>query len=127
VRDLILQFHPQRARGLPLVLVLERLVEISAAIAEVKAVTIMRGRDRGPYVDVSFSRAAKHMPKLWSRLLKRALGGDPLGRRLRASSMVYCEGSRGWENYKLLHHFDPVQALDQLSPSNKSLERTRDR
>jgi hypothetical protein len=126
VRDLILQFHPQRQPALSLAKVLERLVRVGADVSEVKAVTIMRGRDRGPYVDVSFSVAAKYLPKLWSRLSSRALGADALGRKLRLASMVYCEGSRGWDNYKLLHHFDPRQELGALPAPNKSLERTRE-
>jgi hypothetical protein len=80
--------------------------------------TFMRGRDRGPYIDVSFTVAAKYLPKLWSQVLSRALGRDSLGRALRSASMVYCEGSRSWDNYKLLHHFDPRQTLDRLLPSN---------
>jgi hypothetical protein len=125
VRDLTLQFHPQRAPGLPLATVLGRLAEVGATIAEVRTVTITRGRDRGPYVNVSFSLAAKHLPLLWSLLRKRGLGSDSLGRKLRASSMVYCEGSRGWDNYKLLHHFDSRQKLDRLPPSNNKLQRKR--
>jgi hypothetical protein len=127
VRDLILQFHPQRAPKLALTKVLERMALVAGTFPELKAMTFMRGRDRGPYVDVSFTVAAKYLPKLWSSLSRRALGRDALGRALRAASMVYCEGSRGWDNYKLLHHFDSRQKLDRLLPSNKSLERTRDR
>jgi len=127
VRDLILQFHPQRAPRLPLTKVLERLAQVAAALPEVKAMTFMRGRDRGPYVDVSFTIAAKYLPKLWSQILSRSLGRDSLGRALRSASMVYCEGSMGWDNYKLLHHFDSRQTLDRLLPSNTSLERTRER
>lgn len=31
-----------------------------------------------------------------------------------ARMIVVCEGSLGWDDYLLLHHFDPQQALDQL-------------
>jgi len=127
VRDLILQFHPQRAPRLPIAKVLERLAQVAAALPEVKGMAFMRGRDRGPYIDVSFTVAAKHLPKVWSKVLSRALGRDTVGRALRSASMVYCEGSRGWDNYKLLHHFDSRQALDRLLPSNKSFERTREK
>ena len=127
MRALILQFHPKRAPRLPLARVVQRLAEVAASLPEVKAMTFMRGRDRGPYVDVSFTLAAKHLPKLWSRVSIRALGRDAFGRALRSAAIVYCEGSRGWDNYMLLYHFDLRQTLDRLLPSNTSLERSRER
>lgn len=33
---------------------------------------------------------------------------------LRRSSIVTCQGSRGWDDYRLLHHFDSRQPLDRL-------------
>jgi hypothetical protein len=37
-----------------------------------------------------------------------------LGPKLRRSSIVTCQGSRGWDNFRLLHHFDSRQPLDSL-------------
>jgi hypothetical protein len=36
------------------------------------------------------------------------------GGALAESSMAMCEGQRGWEDYLLLHHYDPAVQLDRL-------------
>ena len=33
---------------------------------------------------------------------------------LKESSIVTCEGSKSWDDYLLLHHFDSLEKLDKL-------------
>ena len=37
-----------------------------------------------------------------------------VGTLLKAASMAMCEGESGWDNFRLLHHFDPEIELDTL-------------
>jgi hypothetical protein len=53
--------------------------------------------------------------RTWRMLHSRALGHRKWGSRLRRSAIVTCEGSRGWDNYLLLQHFDKRQLLDKLA------------
>ena len=47
------------------------------------------------------------------------LPGEPdeeLGPQLARASIATCQGSRGWDNYLLLHHYDRTFKLDSLPP-----------
>jgi hypothetical protein len=35
------------------------------------------------------------------------------GSALRNAAIIMCEGTRGWDDYRLLHHYDPAQPLDR--------------
>jgi len=69
------------------------------------------GDDAGPYINLSFV-GTDHVAA-WSRL--RALyDASQIGRQLALSTIVVCEGEHGWDDYLLLHHFDPAEKLDEL-------------
>jgi hypothetical protein len=34
---------------------------------------------------------------------------------LAAAAIVCCQGAQGWDDYLLLHHFDPTEPLDRLT------------
>jgi hypothetical protein len=52
--------------------------------------------------------------KTWRAAHRLALGHRTFGRALRRSTIVVCQGSRVWDNYRLLHHSDSKKALDSL-------------
>ena len=66
------------------------------------------GLDRGRYVNVAF--ATDDLKALWSALREEMLGVP----RLAEAAIVCCEGEHGWDDYLLLHHFDPTEPIDQL-------------
>ena len=33
---------------------------------------------------------------------------------LAAAAIIVCEGEHGWDDYLLLHHFDPAEPLDTM-------------
>lgn len=69
------------------------------------------GDDAGPYINLSFV-GADHVAA-WARL--RALyDATAIGRDLARSTIIVCEGEHGWDDYLLLHHFDPAEKLDSL-------------
>jgi hypothetical protein len=47
-------------------------------------------------------------------LQQRLYRSSEFGGALAESSMAMCEGQRGWEDYLLLHHYDPAVQLDRL-------------
>ena len=59
----------------------------------------MRGDDKGPYINVSFTAA--ELKPLW-----QAVRNELVRLGLQAGSIVACTGNDGWNDYLLLHHFD---------------------
>lgn len=74
-------------------------------------VTENQGEEDGGYINVTFA-APDHVAG-WMQL--RALYDDSkAGRQLAVSTIVVCEGERSWDDYLLLHHFDPGEKLDDV-------------
>jgi hypothetical protein len=69
---------------------------------------VTRGVDKGPWINIDF-RPSDLRP-LWqaARELVRA---DPA---LAGCAIACCEGEHGWDDYRLLHHFDPAEPLDEV-------------
>jgi hypothetical protein len=82
-----------------------------ALTSGVREFTIQRGRGDAW---INFLYTSTSAASIWSSLERGALAHRRLGLQLRRSSIVTCEGSRGWDNYRLLHHFDGREALDRL-------------
>jgi hypothetical protein len=61
-----------------------------------------------------FSVRGERLPAVWNELRTRALKHRRLGAALRRSAIVTIQGSRGWDNYRLLHHFDGREQLDRI-------------
>jgi hypothetical protein len=78
----------------------------------VREVFVQKGTDRA-WLNVSF-RGRSH-GEVWELLRARGLKHRRLGPLLRRCSIVTCQGRHGWDDYLLLHHFDPAVALDATS------------
>ncbi|MGH7176392.1 MAG: hypothetical protein ACREJC_03335, partial [Tepidisphaeraceae bacterium] len=83
----------------------ERLRRLALAPTKI---SVSAGFERGRYIDVSFE--TRSLQKLWIRVRKVLKEDSTLAR----CSIVVCEGSSGWDDYLLLHHFDSRQKLDKL-------------
>jgi hypothetical protein len=88
-----------------------RLMMQVAISIETPRFTVVRGR-KNAWINFLFD--AKALRPVWSELQSIALRHRRLGTALRQSSIVTVEGSRGWDNYQLLHHFDGRQHLDRI-------------
>jgi hypothetical protein len=64
------------------------------------------GEREGPYINIDFRAADVRV--LWSAVKEQVRANAELA----ACSIVCCEGERGWDDYRLLHHFDPSQPVD---------------
>lgn len=109
--DFCLHIQPNRAPSLDMADV-RRACETIAAAGFVERHKEIVGEDRGPYVNHMFATACP--PLLWRALREQLLDDARLGPLLKAASMTMCEGADGWNDYLLLHHFDPDQPLDRL-------------
>lgn len=64
------------------------------------------------YINLRFST---DMPKLfWHAFAAEFLDCNTEGQLNRSCCIAYCQGRRGWDDYLLLHHFDPTEPLDRL-------------
>jgi hypothetical protein len=122
MRTLSIQFQPRRAPGLPPRRVASILAELAASVSSVRAFSLRDGNDRGPYVNYLFE--TRSIAKTWHAISMSVLKHRRIGARLRRSTIITCEGSRGWDNYLLLHHFNSKIELDHLPTSNNRWSET---
>ncbi|OYW68757.1 MAG: hypothetical protein B7Z40_01635 [Bosea sp. 12-68-7] len=105
-----IQLQPERATGIDFDAVTKR----AAAFADTSSFVVDFWTDIGDdYINLMF---ATEMRKLfWHAFLAEFLGLDPHGQAIRNCCLAYCEGSRGWDDYLVLHHYDPTEQLDRLT------------
>jgi hypothetical protein len=102
------QFQPRRASKLPLATVAGVMLTVALS-KHVRDFSITRGR-LNEYVNFDFKTS--DVSALWRKLKKSVLGHRRYGKQIRSSVIIARTGSRGWNNYKLLHHFDPSVTVD---------------
>lgn len=112
VRTLSFQFQPRRAASLDVGKVCDGMLKI-ALEGQVRTFSVQRSRARDAYINFTFE--APRVAGTWRIVHARALHHPRMGRALRQASIVVYQGSRGWDNYRLLHHFDRRKALDSLA------------
>jgi hypothetical protein len=109
--SLMIQIHPHRAPAMntdDVRAICDALVRREPGIIE--RLDVDDGMDGHPYVNLVFESPT--LPYLWERLqhLLYDAGGS-----LTACSIVTCEGKDGWNDYRLLHHFDPDETRDSFA------------
>ena len=88
------------------------MADFAASVEGVRAFSFIAGTDRGPYVNYFFE--TRSPGKIWRAVSNSILKHHRIAARLKRSTIITCEGTRGWDNYLLLHHFDPKVELDHL-------------
>ena len=104
------QVHPERMPSLDLDAVLE-IFSNAAQMADAE-LTVSEGGDDGPYINYDF--LTRDLVRLWEVLQSQVFSDDTLGPQLALAAIATCQGSKGWENYLLLHHYDRSLKLDTL-------------
>jgi hypothetical protein len=110
VPALNVQVHPERMPSLDLDAVLE-IFSNAAQMADAE-LTVSEGGDDGPYISYDF--LTRDLVRLWEVLQSQVFTDDILGPQLALAAIATCQGSKGWENYLLLHHYDRSLKLDTL-------------
>ena len=110
MRHLNVQLQPERSPALDMARTRQLLEALAKDQAVVAGFETVEGEDEGPYVNFTF--AAKDPAGLWAQIQREVLGDRDLGAEIAASSIIIVEGDEGWDNYLLLHHFDPQHKTD---------------
>jgi len=112
MRTISVQFQPRRSDKLESAKVCRLMLQI-ALDTDVSTFVIERSRARDSYLNFLFSSTTA--ARTWRAIQRIALRHRLLGAPIRRSTIVTCQGTRGWDNYRLLHHFDPEQKIDTLA------------
>jgi hypothetical protein len=107
MKAVCVQLQPARLPGLDVAGAVARLTRAGAR-AGARA-RVAEGLDRGRYVNVEFE--TEDAAGVWAvvRAELRVVPG------LAGAAIVCCEGEHGWDDFLLLHHFDPAEPLDRLA------------
>jgi hypothetical protein len=108
LRILSVQLQPDRVSDFDATLIVERLQQIGND-ASGDTPPVDEGYDAGRYINVTFG--SENVRELWDKLRNEIDGNLTLARY----AIVCCEGEDGWNDYLLLHHFDPAIARDLLA------------
>jgi hypothetical protein len=103
MKRLHIQIQATRSPSLDVAKAVVRLSQLATGVR------VSEGVDNGPYLNVDFK--ADDLSGLWASVREelRAVPG------LAGAAIVICQGEHGWDDYLLLHHFNPSEPLDQLS------------
>ena len=110
MRVMCVQVQPKRSPGLDTEAVARLMLEVSVR-ANTTTFSIVRGR-KNAWINFVFEASA--LPSVWNELRTRVLTHRSLGTALRHSTIVTAEGSCGWDNYRLLHHYDDREHPDRI-------------
>lgn len=110
-KELCIQVHPDRVKGLNMS-ALRLRCEALASSSLVHRFAQSEGVDSGRYVNIMFETA--DVTALWSLVWREIYSDAAVGQPMRLASMAMCHGEQGWDDYLLLHHYDPAQPLDRL-------------
>jgi len=111
-KALSVQVQPDRARSLDMARVTVLCERLAQTAPLVKAHHFDSGSDATDYFNFTF--ATDHLGDLWHLVQKTLYEDQEIGGAMRDASMAMCEGSRGWDDYLLLYHFDPEEPCDGL-------------
>ena len=114
MKILYFQVQPKRFREIDLDAIAALMMGIAMSSDDVREFTIPRGPGKDLWVNFLFTSAS--VARTWSSLEAGPFTHRKLGPQLRRSAIVTCQGSRGWDNYLLLYHFDARQVLHRLPP-----------
>lgn len=78
----------------------------------VRQLVIKEGDDNGPYTNFVFD--TMDLKNLWDLVQHNLYQDEKIGMELTKSSIVTCEGKKGWDDYLLLHHYDSSEKIDSL-------------
>jgi hypothetical protein len=110
VKILLIQFQPHLAPELDPSRVTDLIARFVVGCSEVVDHFFTEGTDRVRWLN--FQLKTRNVPALWVAVRKAVLTDPEMGSALTRSAMVLCQGDDGWDDYRILHHFNPTQKLD---------------
>ena len=102
----VIQVHPHRSPLLDIADLRSQCGRLATETALVRRWSWQDGFDDHPYVNLTFE--TNHPNPLWQLLHQQLYHASAFGQLLQSASIATCEGRHGWDDYLLLHHFDPT-------------------
>ena len=112
MRTLHIQVQPGRAQSLDVVRLRREFQAIATGNVLVVGYRFSNGKDEGEYFNFDFD--TPQPAALWSQIQETVYDASPFGQDVRQSSMAICTGHNGWEDYLLIHHWDPSENPDEV-------------
>lgn len=110
--QICIQVHPQRTASLDLHQVKRSCEALAKATPGVRGIGFSEGQDDGDYLNIVM--ASESPLDSWRLLAPQLFGSLEFGAQLRGACLCMCTGEDGWNDYRLLHHFDPAVPLDHV-------------
>lgn len=79
---------------------------LAADKALIRRFALVDGGDGAAYVNLMFDVTRPR--DLWDALWRELYQSPSFGAQLQQASMAMCQGRQGWDDYRLLHHYDPT-------------------
>ena len=111
LKDLCIQIQPHLAWELDVSAIHNRCDKLASSNIEIECFTVVEDAEDVAYINLMFT--TKALEALWEILQAQLYGDEYLGPLLLKSSIATCQGIHGWDDYLLLHHFDPTVRLDR--------------
>jgi hypothetical protein len=116
MKKLTVQIQPEVASDFTPEQVISLLESLPIDTHSDTKVRIDRSDDAGTYINVNFKTS--DLVKLWD-LIRSAFRLDSSTAQSRPPVIIVCEGDDGWNDYRLLYHFDEGIRVESLSAPRK--------
>lgn len=113
--QLCLQVHPARAPGLDLAAFSVAAEAVARRTPGVRGFGLTTSEEEGGYANLVF--ACESPEAAWPVLRESLFALPEAGPGLADACIVLCTGASGWDDGRVLHHFDAAQVGASLAPS----------
>lgn len=109
MRAINIQVQPDRVPNMNLDEVKAAFVSLSESDL-VEEYDFSEDADKGRYLN--FTYGTNDAASLWKEIKSSIFENETLSDEVSRCSMAMCSSEEGWDDYLLLHHFDPSVTLD---------------
>jgi hypothetical protein len=107
-----IQVQPDLAESLDAIRLRREFQAVATGNALVAQYRFSNGKDDGEYFNFDFD--TPRPAALWEQIRGTIYDASAFGQSVRLSSMATCTGQHGWDDYLLIHHWDPSEDLDEV-------------
>ena len=111
-RTLHIQVQPEIVESLDVVRLRKEFLDLANNNPLVIGHRFRNGNDNGDYYNFDFD--TDQPAAFWNQVLTQVFASSDFGGEVRKSSMAICTGRNGWDDYLLIHHWDPAEELDEV-------------
>jgi hypothetical protein len=104
------QVHSDKVPSLDTALLKAECEAVAKATQGILGFRSEEGEDQGRYLNLVFG--SNSPLTVWPAIRAALYESVRFGAELKSASMALCTGEDGWNDYRLLYHFDPSVPLD---------------